>query len=135
MCAPPPPAVPPPTAAAILEITVAPTQDIDATATVYARELIPTPTPAGLYVVQPGDTLSTLANDFGTTVEEIMAANQLSDPDSLQVGQPLIIPSLISGPPRLSASETPAPPAGARTVQPPGAGESGATPVPTLSTP
>ena len=96
-CAPPQPAEPRPTAATILEITPAPTQDVDATATAYAVRLIPTPTPAGLYVVQPNDTLSKLAEDFGTTVEELMAANNLTDPNAIQVGQTLLIPSLISG--------------------------------------
>ncbi|HNP73772.1 MAG TPA: LysM peptidoglycan-binding domain-containing protein [Kouleothrix sp.] len=96
-CAPPAPSEPRPTAATIIEITPAPTQNIDATATAYAVRLIPTPTPAGLYVVQPNDTLSKLAEDFGTTVEELMAANNLTDPNAIQVGQTLIIPSLISG--------------------------------------
>jgi LysM repeat protein len=80
------------------------TRDIDATATAYARVLAPTPTPAGLYIVQPGDTLGALAEDFGTTVAEIMAANGLTDPDALQVGQPLIIPSLIQSSPALDAT-------------------------------
>lgn len=95
-CTPPEPDTPRPTAAVVLAITVAPTQDIDATATVYASQLIPTPTPAGLYVVQPGDTLGSLAEEFGTTVEELLAANGMTDPDSLQSGQTLLIPSLIS---------------------------------------
>jgi LysM repeat protein len=96
-CAPPAPESPRPTAPTILEITVAPTQDVDATATAYARLLVPTPTPAGLYMVQRGDTLSALAENFGTTVEEIMATNNLTDANTLQAGQALIIPSLISG--------------------------------------
>jgi LysM repeat protein len=96
-CSPPQPASPRPTAAAILEITAAPTQNVDATATAYARRLVPTPTPAGVYTVQQGDTLSSLAEDFGTTVEELMAANGLTDPNAIQAGQTLIIPSLISG--------------------------------------
>lgn len=105
-CAPPQPSSPRPTAATIIEITPAPTQDIDATATAYAVRLVPTPTPAGLYVVQPNDTLSKLADDFGTTVEELMAANNLTDANALQVGQTLLIPSLISG---TLALETPVP--------------------------
>ena len=95
-CTPPEPDTPRPTAAAVLAITPASTQDIDATATVYANQLIPTPTPAGLYVVQQGDTLGSLAEEFGTTVEEILAANGMTDPDSLQSGQTLLIPSLVS---------------------------------------
>lgn len=95
-CAPPQPETPRPTAAIILQITPAPTQNIDATATVYAGRLIPTPTPAGLYTVQTGDTLGGLAEEFGTTVEELLAANGLTDPNAIQAGQTLIIPSLIS---------------------------------------
>src|SRR5690349_6135664 len=106
MCAPPPPAGPRPTAVTILEITPAPTLNIDATATEYARQLVPSPTPAGLYVVQQGDTLSGLAEDFGTTVEELMAANGLTDANALQTGQTLIIPSLISDTLTLGTSAT-----------------------------
>ncbi len=95
-CAAAAPANPRPTAPTILEITPAPTQDIDATATVYASRLVPTPTPAGLYVVQQGDTLGALAEEFGSTVDELLAANGLTDANELQVGQPLLIPSLIS---------------------------------------
>src|SRR5688500_18212694 len=83
-CAPPEPSSPRPTAAVVLDITVAPTQDVDATATSYARQLVPTPTPAGLYVVQQGDTLGGLAEDFGTTVEDLMAANGLTDANAIQ---------------------------------------------------
>jgi LysM repeat protein len=98
-CAPPEP--PPsnlPTAPAVLDITPAPTLDIDATATSYASLLRPSPTPAGLYIVRQGDTLTAIAEQYGTTVEEIMAANNLSDPNALQVGQALIIPSLLVTP-------------------------------------
>jgi LysM repeat protein len=95
-CSAPPPTSPRPTAPAILDITPAPTQNIDATATAYAVRLVPTPTPSGLYVVQPNDTLSGLAEDFGTTVEELMAANNLTDPNAIQAGQTLIIPALIT---------------------------------------
>ncbi len=128
-CAPPPNASRP-TAPVILEITPAPTLDIDTTATVYARQSIPTPTPAGLYVVQRGDTLSSLAEEFGTTVEEIMAANRLTDPNTLQAGQTLIIPSLIS---TTLVIGTPSPPAA--TALPIPTTTLAETPIPTLSTP
>jgi LysM repeat protein len=101
---PPTPTTPRPTAPTILEITPAPTQDIDATATSYARRAAPSPTPSGLYVVQPGDTLSALAEAFGTTVDEIMAANGLTDPDALQAGQTLIIPSLVPSAPAFATA-------------------------------
>jgi LysM repeat protein len=50
-----------------------------------------TSTPA-YYVVLPGDTLFVIARDHGTTVEAMMAANRLGNPDILNVGQVLILP-------------------------------------------
>lgn len=97
-CIPDPPTTNIPTSPAVLDITPAPTLDIDATATLLAGQLRPTPTPAGLYVVQAGDTLGDLAERFDTTVDEILAANGLTDPNDLQVGRELIIPSLIQTP-------------------------------------
>jgi len=51
----------------------------------------PTPKPV-VYLVQPGDNLFAIASRFGTTVEDIIAANDLSDPGMIRVGQSLIIP-------------------------------------------
>ncbi len=52
------------------------------------------------YVVQPGDTLYSLARRFGTTVAALQAANHLEG-TTIYAGQVLVIPS----------SDTPAPPA------------------------
>ncbi|MFN2115844.1 MAG: LysM peptidoglycan-binding domain-containing protein [Anaerolineae bacterium] len=41
------------------------------------------------YVVGPGDTLSGIAARFGTTIEVLMAANGINDPDAVYVGQEL----------------------------------------------
>ncbi|HZG66784.1 MAG TPA: LysM peptidoglycan-binding domain-containing protein, partial [Herpetosiphonaceae bacterium] len=82
-----------PTAQPDIRITPAPAQDVRATATAFARQAIPTPTPAGLYIVKPGDTLSKIADEHATTVDEIMAANNLSDPNRIEIGQHLTIPS------------------------------------------
>ena len=82
-----------PTAQPDIRITPAPPQDVRATATAFARQAIPTPTPAGLYIVKPGDTLSKIADEHVTTVDEIMAANNLIDPNRIEVGQHLTIPS------------------------------------------
>jgi LysM repeat protein len=90
----------------ILDITPAPTLDIDATATAYASAPRPTPTIAALYVVQAGDTLSAIAERFGVTVDELVAANNLTDPNFLQPGQTLLIPSLIATP-RPTTTPTP----------------------------
>lgn len=45
-----------------------------------------------LHTVQSGDTLYRLAREFGVSVQDIVDANGLSAPDTLTVGQSLIIP-------------------------------------------
>jgi LysM repeat protein len=49
-------------------------------------------TPERDYVVQAGDTLSTIAQAFDLTLSDLMAANYLGNPDSITVGQRLTIP-------------------------------------------
>lgn len=44
------------------------------------------------YVVQPGDTLSSIAQKFNAQVRDIQNANRISDPRALQAGQTLFIP-------------------------------------------
>jgi murein DD-endopeptidase MepM/ murein hydrolase activator NlpD len=44
--------------------------------------------------VQPGDTLSSIAARFNVTVEDLMNANDIVDPNLLSAGQQLIIPGL-----------------------------------------
>lgn len=51
------------------------------------------PEPAQTYTVQPGDTLVTIAQRHGTTVEALIEANDLANPELLSVGQVLKIPS------------------------------------------
>lgn len=53
---------------------------------------VPTPTPVQTYVVQEGDTLAALAQQFGTTAAALQAANGIEDPDNIVIGQVLIIP-------------------------------------------
>ncbi|MGQ9787295.1 MAG: LysM peptidoglycan-binding domain-containing protein [Anaerolineae bacterium] len=57
----------------------------------YATQAPPTHQPQ-VYIVQPGDTLSSISARLGVTVEELVEVNQLSDPDYLKVGQELRIP-------------------------------------------
>jgi LysM repeat protein len=55
----------------------------------------PTPVPAATprtYVVQQGDTLAAIAQQFGTTTEAIQAANGITNPNAITVGQVLTIP-------------------------------------------
>lgn len=52
--------------------------------------------PAGggtTYTVQSGDTLFAIAQRFGVTVQAIVNANNMSNPNNLSVGQELIIPA------------------------------------------
>ena len=44
------------------------------------------------YAVQPGDTLSKIAARFGVTVAAIVEANDIKDPNKIEVGQVLVIP-------------------------------------------
>lgn len=53
----------------------------------------PTPEPA-FYIVQPGDTLFSIAQRFGTTVETIVSANDIADASVIRVGQKLVIPTV-----------------------------------------
>ncbi len=68
---------------------------------------LPTPTalPATLlpgqeveYVVQPGDSLQTIAAQFNSTAEAIAERNEIEDPNAIYVGQKLIVPVGIATP-------------------------------------
>jgi LysM repeat protein len=78
-----------PTPAVTLIIPLTPPVEVPPTAT-SAPEL-----PGGgtgqYYTVQPNDSLFSIAVRFGTTIEEIMEANDMTD-DLLSVGQELLIP-------------------------------------------
>jgi len=45
-----------------------------------------------VYTIKPGDNLYTIAKKNGTTVEDILKANDMDDPDNLYVGQQILIP-------------------------------------------
>ena len=62
----------------------------------------PTPTPRPtytplsvdiIYVVQEGDILSSIADSYDVSLEAIMAANNLDNPDFLSIGQVIRIPN------------------------------------------
>jgi murein DD-endopeptidase MepM/ murein hydrolase activator NlpD len=52
-----------------------------------------------VYIVQSGDTLSSIAVRFGIPVDDLLSANGITDPNSLGAGQSLVLPGLegISG--------------------------------------
>jgi LysM repeat protein len=78
------------------------------------------------HVVQPGDILFTIAQRYGVTVEEILAANVINNPESLTVGDVIRIPRAATAPPASDATAAPTPAAGAATPVP--AVNEGATP-------
>ena len=55
---------------------------------------MPSPTPAApvTYTVVAGDSLVEIAERFGTTVDALLAANDIDDPEQLRIGQVLVIP-------------------------------------------
>ena len=68
------------------------TREPPATATAQPPE--PTERPEGqVYTVRDGDIPETIAAQFGITADELMAANGITDPASLQIGQELVIPT------------------------------------------
>jgi LysM repeat protein len=46
-----------------------------------------------IHVVQPGDTLFVIASQYGATIDSIIIANDIQNPDALEVGQELLIPA------------------------------------------
>ena len=79
--------------------------DSSSSVEVMPTEVPPIITPAGsppadtvirgdgqIYIVERGDTLFRIAQQFGVTVDEIIAVNELPDPDRLDVGDEIFIP-------------------------------------------
>jgi LysM repeat protein len=98
----------------------------------------PTAAPVS-YVVKSGDTLSGIAALFGVSVDDIVRANNIADPNSLAEGQSLTIPVRpapstpgVEGTPQTTS--TPGTP-GAQSTQTPGAGASPTLPPPGATPP
>src|SRR5689334_13918478 len=51
-----------------------------------------------VYIVRDGETLTSIAQRYHTTVEALVAANHLANGDALYVGQRLIIPGTVAQP-------------------------------------
>ena len=45
------------------------------------------------YIVQPGDSLGSIANRFGTTVQRLQQLNHISNPNRISVGQKILLPT------------------------------------------
>lgn len=90
---------------------VTPTATVDVIA--HVASAVPTLTPTkppspipSTYTVRAGDTISNIAEEFDISMEELMAANRLQDPNELSVGQVLIIPEVEGAATTPAASET-----------------------------
>lgn len=62
-----------------------------------APEPVPQPPPSGdhlVYTVAEGDTISGIAKRYGITVWQLIEANDLADPNSIAVGEQIIIPGV-----------------------------------------
>lgn len=74
----------------------------------------PAPTPApstGTYIIQAGDTFTTIAARLGTTVEALEGANPTLTPTNLQIGASIVVPSsTVPVPPTSPVDPTPSPP-------------------------
>ena len=66
----------------------------------------PVPGESVEYVVQAGDDLNLIATKFGVSVDDIVAANGLANPDFIYVGQKLVISSSAGGTSTTSTSTT-----------------------------
>lgn len=70
----------------------------------------PTPGPVGqaiTYKIQPGDSLSSIAQKFGITVDDIVKANNIENPNEIFAGQEIIIPPPKPGETGQTAEATP----------------------------
>jgi len=72
-------------------LTPRPTPTLGAATPPPPSQPVVTPTPI-IYVVQSGDTLIPIANKFGVSVADLIAANGNLDATKLQIGQQLVIP-------------------------------------------
>jgi len=109
--------------------TTTPTQPVSAESTsIPTAPPAASPTPPGplTYAVEAGDTLAAIARTYGVSIDDLMTANGLTDPNLLQVGQILIIPVAPAPSPDISPS--------AETASEPSATAAPAAPlVPTLT--
>jgi LysM repeat protein len=86
--------------------TPAPTPTVVVVATSALTATTPTPGPL-THIIQSGDTISGLAFKYDVPEADIIAANQLQNPNMLQVGMELIIP--VGGLPQITPTWTPQP--------------------------
>lgn len=70
-------------------------QAVSSSPTRDAAKILPTPRQdADQYIVQPGDTLGSIAQRYNISLQALLDANNISDPNSLEVGVTLLIPAV-----------------------------------------
>ena len=96
--------------AAGIPVPLAPEPTPEPTTDAATATATPEPTPAE-YIVQPGDTLRSIAEQYGTTIEDLVSANGIEDPNVIRTGAILRIPpSATSSPaPAVTPTRTPVP--------------------------
>ncbi len=87
-------------------VSLTATPPVQAATTPVAITAAPTATPV-IHVVRFGDTISGLALQYDVPAEDIIAANNIQNPNLLQEGMELIIP--VGGLPPMTATPTPVP--------------------------
>ena len=119
--------------------TIVPTAEITSTITISATETaasatpLPTVTPITVqHEVKEGETLGEIAKAYNVTVEAIVSANNLPNPDRISVGQLLAIPVAGTVPPTPTEEPTAIPPTNTPKPKPP---TSTPTPKPPTPTP
>ncbi len=87
--------------------TMAPTVTADPSSAVVqsSASILPTPTPFS-YTIRAGDTMGQIAEKFNVGLDALSAANPEVDPNSMRVGETLLIPS---NPKNATGESTPTP--------------------------
>ena len=82
---------------AAVPVTTSPSDDSQQQQPASPAAEAPAETPAGVYVVQAGDTLAGIANALGVRIDDLISLNGIQNPDVLNVGQELRIPGAETG--------------------------------------
>jgi LysM repeat protein len=96
--------VPAPTAEPVEATEPAPEPEPTAAPTEEATPAEPEPPTEQTYVVMPGDTLFSIAQFYGVSVEDLAARNGIVNVNVLEVGQELVIPVEGAAPPQAPVS-------------------------------
>jgi LysM repeat protein len=102
----------------------APTLAVPTDTAVVPTEVPPTATsegPVAVHTIKRGETLSQIAQGYGVTIQVIMEANELTDPNRIITGQTLVIPAPGQVPPTTVPRSTSALPTQTPRPQPPAA--------------